>query len=90
MQGIAFLKKVDDRKTLGRRYWPHGMMEGGKNDYNDGNMLHLYQHGHMTLFIIPTIHHMMLKLAVVKILLKSSICQKTVPMSNYFVQFIMK
>ena len=64
------------------------MMEKGKDDCNDGNMLHLYQHDHMTLFIIPTIHHMMLKLATVKKLLKSSIGQKTVPMSYYFVQFI--
>jgi hypothetical protein len=89
-QGIAFLKKVDDRRALSRGCWFHEMMEGGKNDCNDGNMLNLSQHGHMTLFIIPTIHHMMLKLAAVKILLMSSIGQKTVPMSNYFVQFIMK
>jgi hypothetical protein len=90
MQGIAFLKKGDDRMALGRRCWSHGMMGEGKNDCNDGNMLNLYQHGHMTLFIVPTIHYMMLKLAAVKILLKLSIGQKTVPMSDYFVQFVMK
>jgi hypothetical protein len=71
MQGIAFLKKGDDRKMLGRRCWSHGMIEEGKNDYNV-NMLNLYQHGHMTLFMVPTIHHMVLKIAAVKIMGRGS------------------
>jgi len=85
MQGIAFLKKGDDGKALSRRCWFHRVIEGGKNDCNDGNMLNLYQHGHMTLFIVPTMHHMMSKLAPVKILLKLRVGQKTVPISDYFV-----
>ena len=70
MHRITFLKKGNDRRALSSRCWSHRMMGEGKNDCNDGNMLIIYQHDHMTLFIVPTVHHMIIQSAGVKILLK--------------------
>ena len=43
----------------------------------------------MILFIVPTVDIMVIQLATECKLLKYTVGQKTVPMSDYFVQFIM-
>jgi hypothetical protein len=69
-QGITILKKKNDKKALNGRCGSHGMMKKGKNDCSDGNWLNLYQYSYMTLFIVPTVHHMVVKHAEDVILLK--------------------
>jgi hypothetical protein len=53
-------------------------------------MLNLHEHGHMTLFIVPTVYIVVIKVVKACILVKKIVGQTTVPVFDYFVDFFVE